>query len=134
MLEHTLGFRVEVDFPDDLLTALAAVRTFAKQASLSPLTASRLITVTSELTTNLLKYSSGGVLTGGFCDATRRVLFVEAIDSGPGIADVEAAMQDHFSTGGSLGMGLPGVRRLANHFEIQSELGKGTRVRCEIQL
>ena len=55
-------------------------------------------------------------------------MVVVAVDSGPGIADVEAAMQEGFSTAGGLGMGLPGARRLMDEFQVSSEEGKGTRI------
>jgi len=127
-------FHVEVENERDVLSLLGAVRLFAKTANLSPLTASRLMTVASELGTNLIKYATHGVVTGGFRQSDPKTIFIKAEDKGPGIADLKAAMEDHFSTGGSMGVGLPGVKRLSDHFEIESELGKGTRVRLEIHL
>ena len=57
-----------------------------------------------------------------------RGIEIEAVDRGPGIADCEAAMQDHFSSGGTLGLGLPGVKRMMDEFSLESTLGEGTRV------
>ena len=93
-------------------------------------TPSRLIaTAVSELVRNLLKYAGGGEIRlrllkkGG-----RRGIEIEAVDQGPGIADPEAAMQDHFSSGGTLGLGLGGVKRMMDEFSLESTPGEGTRV------
>src|SRR5258708_33163757 len=61
-------------------------------------------------------------------DSSRQRILIIASDSGPGIRDIRQAMRDGFSTSGSLGLGLPGVRRLVDEFEIASELGRGTIV------
>lgn len=130
-LQTPINVAVEVE--DDLMALLAAVRQFSSRNNLAPLVASSLMTIASELGTNLVKYARCGVVTGGFVDAAQENLFIEALDQGPGIEDIEVALQDHFSTGGSMGMGLPGVRRLSSRFEIESTRGKGTRVRCELK-
>jgi len=91
---------------------------------------SRMIaTAVSELVRNILKYAGSGEL------RLRRVegpggrgVEVEVSDHGPGIADPEAAMRDHFSTSGTLGLGLPGVKRLMDEFSLESTPGQGTRV------
>jgi serine/threonine-protein kinase RsbT len=57
-----------------------------------------------------------------------RGIEIEAVDRGPGIADIEAAMRDHFSSGGTLGLGLPGVKRMVDEFSLDSTPGEGTRV------
>jgi len=93
-------------------------------------TSSRMIaTAVSELARNILKYAGIGEIrlrrvngTGG------RGIEIEVIDRGPGIADCEAAMRDHFSSGGTLGLGLPGVKRMMDEFSLESTPGKGTRV------
>ena len=93
-------------------------------------TRSRMIaTAVSELARNILKYASAGEIRlrqvegpGG------RGVEIEAVDRGPGIEDVEAAMRDHFSSGGTLGLGLPGVRRMMDEFSLESTPGEGTRV------
>lgn len=87
----------------------------------------------SELATNIVRYAIGGEIQ--LClirDAKNRIgLEVFASDSGPGIADIEAAMREHYtSEQGSLGMGLPSVRRIMDEFEIESIVGCGTRVRA----
>lgn len=89
----------------------------------------KLITAASELVRNMLRYAGGGdtlieVVNKGRENGIR----VTFSDQGPGIADVAMAMKDGFSSGKSLGLGLPGSKRLVNEFDIQSTLGKGTTV------
>ena len=93
-------------------------------------TPSRMIaTAVSELVRNILKYAGTGEI------RLRRVkgmggrgIEIEAVDQGPGIADCEAAMRDHYSSGGTLGLGLPGVKRMMDEFSLESTPGEGTRV------
>ncbi len=86
-------------------------------------------TIISELGTNIIKYAKQGVITLRRAERDGAVdIFIEAADAGPGIPNLELAMQDRYSTGTSLGLGLPSVRRLSDDFSIASELGKGTRV------
>jgi len=89
----------------------------------------RLITAASELVRNMLRYANGGnclieVVSSGRNNGVRLTF----TDSGPGIPDIAAAMRDGFSTGKSLGLGLPGTKRLVNEFEIKSKVGEGTKV------
>ena len=89
----------------------------------------KLITAASELGRNMLKYAQGGETLIEIVNRGRengvRLTFK---DKGPGIADLNLAMKDGYSTGKSLGLGLPGSKRLVNEFEIKSEVGKGTTV------
>ena len=89
----------------------------------------KLITAASELGRNMLKYANGGetlieIVTRGRDNGVRLTFK----DKGPGIADLSLAMKDVYSTGKSLGLGLPGAKRLVNEFDIKSEPGKGTTV------
>lgn len=89
----------------------------------------KLITAGSELVRNMLRYANGGetvieIVTKGRENGIR----ITFRDNGPGIANIEQAMRDGFSTGKSLGLGLPGAKRLVNEFSIKSEPGKGTTV------
>lgn len=89
----------------------------------------KLITAASEIVRNMLKYANGGetlieIVTRGRDNGVRLTFS----DNGPGIADISLAMKDGYSTGRSLGLGLPGTRRLVSEFNISSELGKGTTV------
>ena len=90
---------------------------------------SKIMTIVSELGRNILKYAERGRVRCEIIERdAQRGLQVVAVDSGPGIADIDAALTDSYSTGGTLGLGLPGVRRMADDFELQSVLGKGTKV------
>jgi len=86
-------------------------------------------TAISELARNIVRYAAPGEITLRLVDeGGRRGVEILAADAGPGIPDIALAMQDGFSTSRSLGLGLPGVRRLMDEFEISSEFGKGTTV------
>ena len=93
-------------------------------------TRSRMIaTAVSELARNILKYASAGEIRLRQVEGPSGCgVEIEAVDRGPGIVDVEAAMRDHFSSGGTLGLGLPGVRRMMDEFSLDSTPGEGTRV------
>ena len=93
-------------------------------------TPSRMIaTAVSELARNILKYAvTGEIILRQVEGPSGRGIEIEAVDRGPGIGDTEAAMRDHFSSGGTLGLGLPGVRRMMNEFSLESAPGEGTRV------
>jgi serine/threonine-protein kinase RsbT len=121
--------RLEIRAETDASRAALEATQYSRAAGFDE-TPSRLIaTAVSELARNILKYASTGEIrlrrvSGG----NGRGIEIEATDRGPGIADPEAAMQDHFSSGGTLGLGLPGVKRMMDEFSLESTLGKGTRV------
>jgi serine/threonine-protein kinase RsbT len=114
----------------DTILAVLNVREMAAQIGMSKGASSALATAVSELATNVIKYAGRGKM-------TLRALIrrdqpgLEAVieDYGPGIADVERAMTDRVSTGGTLGLGLPGTKRLVDEFELKTKPGQGTRVR-----
>jgi serine/threonine-protein kinase RsbT len=102
---------------------------YAQEAGFDETPSRMIATAVSELVRNILKYAGSGEF------QLRRVerpggrgIEIEISDHGPGIADVEAAMSDHFSSSGTLGLGLPGVKRLMDDFEMESTVGQGTRV------
>ncbi|WP_235894328.1 anti-sigma regulatory factor [Flavobacterium zepuense] len=105
------------------------VKDAAVKTGMGILNQTKLITAASELVRNLLKYGGGGTVAIEAVNNGRengvRLVFS---DKGPGIADLSLAMQDGFSTGKSLGLGLPGTKRLVNEFNIQSTVGEGTTV------
>jgi serine/threonine-protein kinase RsbT len=89
----------------------------------------KLITAASELVRNMLRYANGGkILIEVVSKGRNNGIRLTFMDNGPGIADINLAMKDGYSTGKSLGLGLPGARRLADEFLVQSEVGKGTSV------
>lgn len=106
------------------------VKEYAVRIGMSLVNQTKLITAASELARNMLKYAGGGkVLIEVVSKGRESGVRLTFADTGPGIANVEQAMRDGFSTGKSLGLGLPGAKRLVSEFDIQSELGKGTTVK-----
>jgi serine/threonine-protein kinase RsbT len=105
------------------------VREYAVRIRMGLVNQTKLITAASELVRNMLNYANGGKIRIEIVSRGRdngiRLTFV---DTGPGIKDIGLAMKDGWSTGRSLGLGLPGTKRLVNEFNIQSETGKGTTV------
>jgi serine/threonine-protein kinase RsbT len=105
------------------------VKEYAVRIKMGLVNQTRLITAASELVRNMLNYAKGGKIRIEIVSRGResgiRLTFV---DTGPGIPNIELAMKDGWSTGKSLGLGLPGTKRLVNEFNIQSEVGKGTTI------
>jgi serine/threonine-protein kinase RsbT len=86
-------------------------------------------TAVSELANNIVKYAGcGEILMTRIIAGSRMGMEVIVRDRGPGIEDIQKAMADHYSSGGTLGLGLPGVKRMMDEFELTSEPGKGTTV------
>ncbi len=113
----------------DVAILLSRVTRLLGNAGLNPVDVCGIVTVCAELAHNIVRYGKYGALQVRVEEDRRgRRIVVEARDHGPGIADVAAALRDHFSTGDSLGLGLPGVRRLMDTLEIQSGSGCGTLV------
>lgn len=113
----------------DLVVARRHSRELAAQQGLSEAAAEALATAVTEIARNIVVHAgSGEVRFAAIVDAPRRGVIVTARDTGLGIADIEQAMQDGFSTCGGLGFGLPGARRLVDEFEIESKVGAGTTV------
>jgi serine/threonine-protein kinase RsbT len=113
--------------------ALQEARKRSQEVGFEQIQASMIATIVSELATNILKYAGRGQL---YIDAVKedgkRGLRISALDRGPGIENLEESLRDHFSSSGTLGLGLPGVRRMVDEFNISSAKGKGTRVDVEI--
>ena len=115
----------------DLLRVRSALRAEAQDAGLSLTAATKLVTAGSELARNIFRYAvhGQGVATIERAEHNgRRGVRATFRDNGPGIEDMEAAMRDGYSTADSLGLGLPGSRRLVDEFSIESDVGKGTTV------
>jgi len=113
----------------DVVAARSAGRSVAEQGGFGGSDLTMIATAISELARNILKYAhEGEILVETLERDSRAGVSVVARDAGPGIADVNLAMQDGFSTANSLGLGLPGTRRLMDEFEIVSSPGSGTTV------
>ena len=101
----------------------------AKNLQLDDYQSQKVATAVSELVRNIIKYADfGEVIIAPIYRANRTGIEVTVRDRGVGIADLDRAMQDDFSSGGTLGMGLPGVKRLMDEFEISSQVNVGTEV------
>jgi serine/threonine-protein kinase RsbT len=135
---NTIGFdngweelgRYPVITEHDIVKVRQTVRHHAKEARMGIVEQTRITTAVSELFRNMYNYAGGGevVIERGNING-RQALIVTCIDEGPGIEDMELAMSDGYTSGMGMGYGLPGTKRLVDHFEIQSEIGKGTTVR-----
>lgn len=102
---------------------------FAAQLELDPRASSRVATAASELARNIVNHATAGRVRVEVVEVSGVAgVQIEAVDSGPGISDLDRSLRDHHSTGGTLGLGLPGVRRLMDAFDIESVPGEGTRV------
>lgn len=121
--------RVPIASDTDIVTARQRGRTLATQLGFTSGDATIVATAISELARNIVLYAKRGEVVVTPVEARdNRGLIITAHDEGEGIADVRQAMQDGYSTSGRLGVGLPGVKRLMDEFEIISEMGKGTTV------
>ena len=121
--------RLKIGSVADAAMASVVARQLAQQAGLSTASGAAYATAVSELATNVVKYAGKGWVTLRVLDAARAGIEAIVEDRGPGIADITQAMRDHVSTGGSLGLGLPGTKRLVDSFEIRSQESAGTWVR-----
>jgi serine/threonine-protein kinase RsbT len=114
---------------EDIVRVRAATRENAVAQGFSLVDQTKLVTAASELARNTLDYGGGGdVEITRFDDSPRKGVRLIFSDQGPGIADIEQALRDGFTSGGGLGLGLGGARRLSNEFVIDSKPGQGTRI------
>ena|SRR5687768_10059198 len=121
--------RITVSSDQDVVRVRQLVRTVAVAVKLSLVDQTKLVTAASELARNTLVYGGGGtvevtrVQNGRRCGI--RIVFA---DQGPGIADLDLALTDGYTTGGGLGLGLSGARRLVDEFAIDTAVGRGTTI------
>jgi serine/threonine-protein kinase RsbT len=114
---------------EDVVALRKQVRERAVAIALSLVEQTKLVTAASELARNTIKYGGGGeVHLDELDDGLRRGVGLIFVDHGPGIADIEQALRDGYTTGGGLGLGLGGSKRLVEEFEIASRTGQGTAV------
>ena len=120
---------IAVHTSDDVVRVRQAVRARAVEAGFGIVDQTKLVTAASEIARNTVDYGGGGTLRIEIVrEGTRRGVQLTFSDSGPGIADISAAMTDGYTTGSGLGLGLSGAKRLSNEFSIDSSPGKGTIV------
>ena len=114
---------------EDVVRVRQATRENAVAQGFSLVDQTKLVTAASELARNTLDYAGGGeVAILRLSEPPRRGVRLIFTDKGPGIADIELALKDGFTTGGGLGLGLSGARRLSSEFSIESKVGEGTQV------
>jgi serine/threonine-protein kinase RsbT len=121
--------RIAIESDADVVTARQRARALAVGLDMPTTDQTLLATAISEIARNITAYAKRGeVQLDVVHDGQRRGIRVVASDDGPGIEDVEKALTDGFTTGGGLGLGLPGARRLVDEFDIKTAPGEGTRV------
>ncbi|MFC5863653.1 anti-sigma regulatory factor [Acidicapsa dinghuensis] len=114
---------------DDVVRVRQVARQWAAELKFSLVDQTKLVTATSELARNTLEHGKGGTMRVEQVEnGPRRGVRLTFEDNGPGIPNIERALQDGYTTGGGLGLGLSGSKRLVNEFEIKSEAGRGTTV------
>jgi len=123
------GDRIEVGTDQDVVRVRQLVRTVAVSVKLSLVDQTKLVTAASELARNTLVYGGGGTVEVDRVDNGRRQgIRIVFADRGPGIADLDLALTDGYTTGNGLGLGLSGARRLVDEFAIDTAVGRGTTV------
>jgi serine/threonine-protein kinase RsbT len=129
MTEPGEPVRLEIVDDKDVVRVRQAVRVAAVAAKLSLVDQTKLVTAASELARNTLIHGGGGYATvGAVHDGRRPGVRAEFVDTGPGIADVNLALTDGYTTGTGLGLGLSGSRRLVDEFAMDTTPGSGTRI------
>jgi len=119
---------IEIASVEGIVTARQKVRELASNMGFSTVDQTRIATAVSELARNIYQYAGKGMVTVLSLEGDRRGIKIVCQDDGPGIADIELAMTDGYSTAKSLGLGLPGAKRLVDEFHIESDSGKGTKI------
>src|SRR5579864_8417438 len=114
----------------DIVMVRRASRDAAQRSGFGPTDVTRIVTACSEMARNIFKYAGQGTMRWRSIEANgREGLELVFEDNGPGIADIDRAMEEGYTTSGGLGMGLPGTRRLVDEFEIRSMTGHGTTIK-----
>jgi serine/threonine-protein kinase RsbT len=114
---------------EDVVLVRQMVRARAVESGFSLVDQTKLVTAASELARNALEHGGGGqMMLEVLNDGIRRAVRLTFQDQGPGIKDINQALKDGFTTGGGLGLGLGGAKRLSNEFSIDSRVGEGTKV------
>ena len=121
--------RLTVASDQDVVRVRQLIRTTAVAAKLSLVDQTKLVTAASELARNTLVYGGGGTVEVSSVDNGRRKgIRIVFADQGPGIPDLDLALTDGYTTGGGLGLGLSGARRLVDEFDIDTKVGEGTSI------
>ena len=119
---------IEIDSGEGIVAVRQKVRELASNMGFGTVDQTRVATAVSELARNIYHFAGKGKVTISSIGGNRKGIRIVCEDNGPGIADIELAMTDGYSTVKSLGLGLPGAKRLMDEFQIESKPGKGTKV------
>ena len=120
---------IEIKVSEDVVRVRQLTRKLAVEVGLSLVDQTKIVTASSELARNTLDYGGGGKFTAETLEQNgRRGLRLTFDDKGPGIADIEQALKDGYTSGKGMGLGLGGAKRLCNEFVIVSKPGEGTKV------
>ena len=123
-------YQTELSGPSDNAQVIYLVKHFCAQIGFNDIEQSLIASAASELSTNIIRYAEKGrIVLRSLQEQEKAGIEIIAEDAGPGISDVDEAFTEHFSTGESLGLGLPSVKRIMDELEIQSEAGKGTCIK-----
>jgi len=124
-LQGTLPVRTE----EDIVASRQKVRALTQQLKFSLVDQTKMITAASELSRNTVVHGGGGQMRWEVLEqGLKRGLRLHFEDTGPGIPDVQLALTDGWTSGGGMGLGLPGSKRLVHEFDLQSTPGRGTQV------
>jgi serine/threonine-protein kinase RsbT len=128
-MTEMLAGEVTIKTEGDIVAARRTVREIAMSLGFGQTDVTRIVTAASELARNVFKYGGGGMMKWRRAEAHGRVgVELSFIDRGPGIADVSLALQEGYSTGRGLGLGLPAAKRLMDELDIRSVVGEGTTI------
>ena len=120
---------VAVNDDVDVAYAALAAKNYAKEIGFTTASQYMISTAVSELARNMFIYAKKGIISlSFFSENSNSGIEIVAEDFGPGIQDIDKAMEESFSTGGTMGVGLPGTKRLMDYFKIESKIGVGTKV------
>ena len=120
--------QIDIRTSEDVVRVRQRVRVLAVESGLGLVDQTKIVTAASELARNTLDYGGGGHVIADLLTGAKRGVRLTFIDSGPGIANIEEALRDGFTSGRGMGLGLGGAKRLSNDFSIDSAPGQGTRI------
>jgi serine/threonine-protein kinase RsbT len=121
--------RLDIRTSDDIVRVRQRVRAAAVTVGLGLVDQTKVVTAASELARNTLDHGGGGRVEIEPVEGARKGVVLVFIDQGPGIKDIDTALRDGYTTGGGLGLGLGGAKRLCSEFAVESAPGQGTRIR-----
>lgn len=126
--QFKINFKVFDEDGNSLI--LLKIKKLLKDKGIPETDANKILTATSELINNVVKYANYGDITISGISGNNQLTGIKVVveDTGPGIEDIELALKDYYSTQGTLGLGLPGVKRMVDIFKIDSVIGQGTKV------